>query len=376
MTVKKNICITINSLAPGGAEKQSLLLAKALKPYHNTTVVIINPQPIYKQHIAVIEKEDINHIFLAKNPIKKIREFTGFLKKQQIDIIFSFLPADTIWASICGKIANVPYILGGIRNSHIAYIKYAALRFANNYLLDYTIANNYAAYEAAIKFGFKKNIMVAPNGIEMRPMLHRQDSAKNHITIISVGRLVKQKAYEIALQAIVELKNTLNNDYSIKYRIVGSGPEQQNIEAFIERNKLKDEVELITDPSNIYDLLESSDIYLSTSTFEGISNSILEAMNCAMPIVATDAGDNSRLVIHGKNGFITTIDDSQKIADYLGELIKSRTLTHQMGLESYDHLVKCYSFEQFQNLYRNIIHHIEKMQIHNGTPYFMNDMND
>ena len=71
MTVKKNICITINSLAPGGAEKQSLLLAKALKPYHNTTVVIINPQPIYKKHIAVIEKDDIKHIFLDRNPIKK-----------------------------------------------------------------------------------------------------------------------------------------------------------------------------------------------------------------------------------------------------------------------------------------------------------------
>ena len=38
MPEKKNICLTINSLSPGGAEKQCLLLAKALKPYHNPFV--------------------------------------------------------------------------------------------------------------------------------------------------------------------------------------------------------------------------------------------------------------------------------------------------------------------------------------------------
>jgi len=374
MTKKKNICITITSLAPGGAEKQSLLLAKALKPYHNITVVIVNPKPIYKSHMTVIEKEHLNHIFLDKNPIKKFRIFARFLKKQKIDIIFSFLPNDTIWASVCGKIAGVPYILGGIRNSHIAFVKYAVLRFANNYLLNYTIANNYAAYDAAIKFGFKKNVFVVPNGIEMRPMRKIIPHDQNHLTIISVGRLVKQKAYETALKAIETLKNRLKNDFGIRYRIVGNGPERQNIEALIEMHNLRNEVELITDPSDIYALLEVSDVYLNTSTFEGISNSILEAMNCSMPIIATDAGDNSRLVIHTKNGYIAAIHDYQKIADYLYGLIESPLLISSMGSASYDYLVKNYSFEQFQNLYMNIIDHIENITIESGKAQFINNL--
>ncbi|MBD0852595.1 glycosyltransferase family 4 protein [Maribacter arenosus] len=373
MTVKKNICITINSLAPGGAEKQSLLLAKALKPYHNTTVVIINPQPIYKKHIAVIEKDDIKHIFLDRNPIKKIRDFTGFLKKKKIDIIFSFLPTDTIWASICGKIANVPYIFGGIRNSHIAYFKYAALRFANNHLLNYTIANNYAAYDSSIKFGFKKNVMVIPNGIEIRPKSQIKGLQMKTITVISIGRLVKQKGYVTALQAIAELKNTLKSNYVLRYRIVGDGPEQENITGAIKKYDLQKEIELITNPSNIYALLESSEIYLSTSTFEGISNSIMEAMNCALPIVATDAGDNSRLVLHGQNGFLSTIDAYKDIARHLGTLIESPDKRKRMGQASYDHLVKNFSYDAFQKKYLNIIKNIEAIPINNGEVCLQDD---
>lgn len=368
MTEKKNICITINSLAPGGAEKQSLLLAKALKEYHHVTVVIINPRPIYKAHVSVIEKEDIKHLFLTKNPIKKLSDFTHFLKKNKTNIIFAFLPTDTIWASIGGKIAGVPYILGGIRNSHIAYLKFAALRFVNNYLLNYTIANNYSAHGKALEFGFKKKVFVIPNGIEMRPLHDIIKTDMNSITIISVGRLVKQKAYETALQSILELKNTLNDHFDLRYRIVGHGPQEKSIRALIEKYGLQREVELITNTSDIYPLLESSDIYLSTSIFEGISNSIMEAMNCGLPIVATDAGDNSRLVSNGINGFITNTGSYIGIAQHLGSLIKSPDLRKRMGLASHSHLNANFGYQTLQKKYLNLIENIASLQIQNGEP--------
>ncbi|MFH6603643.1 glycosyltransferase [Maribacter algicola] len=365
MPERKNICITINSLAPGGAEKQSLLLAKALRPYHNATVVIINPKPCYEAHVTVINNEGLDHVFLSKNPVRKFYQFQGFLKTRKIDIIFAFLPTDTIWASICGKICGVPYIFGGIRNSHIAYAKYAALRFVNNNLLDYTIANNYAAYESAIEFGFKKKVMVVPNGIEMRPMRQTVNASKT-ISIISVGRLVRQKDYETALKAILELKNLTEKAYSLRYRIVGSGPEQQHIETLVESFGLNNEVELITDPHNIYELLESSDIYLCTSTFEGISNSIMEAMNCSLPVVATDAGDNSRLVLHGQTGFLAKIGDFQELANFLFEMIESPKERTQMGIKGYDHLADGFSYETFQKRYLKLIENIGEIEIVDG----------
>ncbi|MCP4976131.1 MAG: glycosyltransferase [Maribacter sp.] len=366
MTKRKNICITINSLARGGAEKQSLLLAKALKAYHNTTVVIINPQPIYETHLKMIAKEDLNHIFLAKNPVKKIFGFTSFLKTRKIDIIFSFLPTDTLWAAICGKISGVPHILGGIRNSHIPKFKFTVLKTVHNHILDYTIANNFSAYHSAIKFGFKERLLVIFNGIEIRTPPKTRKSNNKLISIISVSRLVQQKDFNTALKAIVELKSALKGDYEINYKIVGNGPELENIIAYVEKYDLSKEIELITNPSNIYELLEASDIYLCTSTFEGISNAIMEAMNCSLPVVATHAGDNSRLVLNGENGFITALYDYKKIAEHLFNLIESSTIREQMGLKSYDYLIENFSYNAFQKNYLNIIENIKELQLNKG----------
>jgi len=366
MTEQKNICITINSLGPGGAEKQSLLLAKALKDYHNVILVILKSQPVYQPRIVFIEKEDICHIYLPNNPIKKVVGFINFLRKRNIDVIFSFLPKDSLLSAICGKVAHIPYICGGIRNSQMAWVKFLTLKLINNYLLNYTIANNYAAYSSSMDFGFKNKVLVIPNGIEIRPIPKRQKSNKNSITIISLGRLVKQKDYETAIRSIAHVKQILNKKYSLNYKIVGQGPGEASIVNNIRKYGVMQEVELITNASSIYDLLESSDIYLCTSTFEGISNSIMEAMNCGLPIVATDAGDNSRLVLDGKNGFITKIGSYEEIAKHLVSLIELPDLRDRMGITSYDHLRDNFSYEAFQEKYLNLIENIDALQIQNG----------
>jgi glycosyltransferase involved in cell wall biosynthesis len=368
MTEKKNICITINSLGPGGAEKQSLLLAKALKHDHNIVLVILESQPVYYPRLGFIEKEGIDHLYLPKNPFKKVSRFTNVLKERKIDIIFSFLPKDTILSGICGRAAKVPYVFGGIRNSHLPWLKFFTLKLINNHLLNYTIANNYAAYESSLEFGFNNKVFVIHNGIEIRPIPKKHKSNNNSITIISLGRLVKQKDYETAIRAIAELKQILKEKVNLKYKIVGQGPREEYILTKIKKYGVKKEVEVITDASNVYDLLETSDIYLCTSTFEGISNSIMEAMNCALPIVATDAGDNSRLVLDGTNGFITEIGLYKEIAKHLASLIESSDLQERMGNESYDHLKDNFGYEAFQKKYLNLIENIGTLQIENGKP--------
>lgn len=362
----KNICITINSLSSGGAEKQCLLLAKALKPYHNVILVILKPEPVYQPHLTVITKEDIEHRYLSSNPIKRMVEFTSFLRKKKIDIIFSFLPTDTSFSAICGKLAGVPHIFGGIRNSYIPKMKFVVLRTVHNYLLSYTIANNYAAYLSALDFGFQKKVFVISNGIEIKPFLKEPKENHKNITIISMGRLVEQKDYETAIKSIAELKKSVKPNTKLKYKIVGHGPEKESIVATIEKYGMQEEVEIISNPSNVYELLQASDIYLCTSIFEGISNSIMEAMNCRLPIVATDAGDNARLVIHNKNGFITAINDYEKLSSHMQHLIESPEIRFQMGSESYNHLNQSFGFAVFQKKYLDIIKNVADIKTHKG----------
>ena len=367
MTEKKNICITINSLGRGGAEKQCLLLAKALKPFHNVTVVILKPEPSYESHVKFIQKEEINHIVMSPNVLANAVNFIKFLKTEKIDIVFSFLPTDTIFSSLCGKVAGVSYSFGGIRNSYMPKLKFMALRAVNNYFLDYTIANNFAAYLSSQDFGFKKNVFVISNGIDIKPFQERNVITNKSVSIISMGRLVEQKKYDVALKCIHELKTKLGDEYRFHYKIVGQGPEEDNIVTDIQRYGLTNEVELVTNPSNIYKLLEESDVYLCTSSFEGVSNSVMEAMNCALPVVATDAGDNSRLVVHKKTGFITEIGDAETLSNHLANLVRLPSKRIEMGAESYNHLVENFSYEAFQNQYLKLIENIETFKIDKGN---------
>lgn len=370
MKVKKNICITINALELGGAEKQSVLLAKALKAHHNVTLVVVDPtKEVYPARLQTLEQEDIKPIFLPKNFLLKIVVLTKLLRKKKIEFIFSFLATDMVLGALCGKIVGVPYLFGGIRSSSWPRFKFMALRATHNYLLNYTISNNYAGRRVAVDFGFNENVFVIPNGIEIRPLKPIKGHSKT-ITIISLGRLVSLKRYDIAIQTIAHLKTIIDEYYAIRYKIVGQGPEEEAILETIEKFEVREEIEVVTNVSDMYMLLEHSDIYLSTSSFEGISNALMEAMNCALPIVATDVGDNSYLVENEQNGFLVEVNDYKAMAEKLKELIEKPNRRHQMGIASYDRLAQNFSFETFQQKYLNIISKVERIKIRDGEVYF------
>ena len=68
---------------------------------------------------------------------------------------------------------------------------------------------------------------------------------------------------------------------------------------------LEKEVTILINPPNIHDILKSCDIYLSTSLFEGLSNSIMEAMSTGLPVIATDVGDNRYLLRMDTTGILS-----------------------------------------------------------------------
>ena len=108
-------------------------------------------------------------------------------------------------------------------------------------------------------------------------------------------------------------------------------------------------------PDNVQDIVRNADIYLSTSLFEGTSNSIMEALNWSLPVVATNVGDNDHLVIDGVNGMLHSIGDAKNIAKSIAILIKNNELRNKYGLESNHNLRENYSMEIFEERYVKLI---------------------
>lgn len=99
----------------------------------------------------------------------------------------------------------------------------------------------------------------------------------------------------------------------------------------------------------------NADIYISTSFFEGTSNSIMEALNWSLPVVATNVGDNDHLVINGENGFLHPIGDVNGLSASLCLLLDSAKLRNQMGKMSNINLRENYSMEIFEKRYIDLI---------------------
>ena len=98
----------------------------------------------------------------------------------------------------------------------------------------------------------------------------------------------------------------------------------------------------------------TADIYLSTSLFEGTSNSIMEAMNWSIPVVATNVGDNNQLIKDSWNGYLISIGDYKRLSEHLLKLLHDDKLRIEMGIRGNERLHN-YSVERFVENYSKVL---------------------
>lgn len=348
----KNIAIFVKNLTSGGAEKQSVLLAKALVEDYQVHYIIFNGEKIHQKYMDMLSMDKrIKVIAFMGSHLSRYKNLLSYLEKNNIKAIFSYLTAANAYASIAGMLKGIQ-VYTGLRNAELPKTKLIADRFLTNFLAKRTICNCFSGADNFISKGFnKEKIIVIPNCFE-NILPYKDKKETDNIHIITVGRFVPQKDYETAIKSIAELYKTHKN---IIFDIVGYGDLETDIRNWINKYSINKITNIYINPNNIPELLEKADIYLSTSLFEGTSNSIMEGMNANLPIVATNVGDNYKLVRNNVNGFLCKKQDYKTIPQYLNRLISDIDLRKKMGENSKDLLLKEYSVEIFRQRYINIL---------------------
>ena len=342
----KNILVFTNTLEKGGAEMQSVELSKVLSEKYNVKLVVFYGSKLHPELIARLEGTGVNLICLSGKKISVVFEFIKLIKRNKIDCIYSFLATTNFYAGVIGRICGVRYIIGGIRNSYYVGMKLLVQRFLHNNLMTKTIANNYSSIEPLLKSGFKDDKFSVIHNVFPLPLT--EDVVVNSSslsTIVSVARFTAQKDYYSALKSIALLKDKCC-DIKFRYLIIGYGELEDEIRKNIDELGLGDVVEIKINPNNIFENLVNSDIYLSTSLFEGTSNSILEAMYAELPVVATNVGDNSYMVTE-ENGFLTEIKNVDDISDKLSILLQNKEVREKMGCISKKIVLERFSKDMF-----------------------------
>jgi len=352
MTDRFDIIILMNALDMGGAEKQSLLLAKALGNTYRVHYIVQKKWPRLKQHLDFIEREKINYIQLSGNFFTRLRQLRLYVKKNDIRILIGMLTLDNAMAA-CISLTTGIKCIGGVRSSYLPFLKFWVTWLGQKFFLDHMVFNNNYGMNLFVKRGFSINKSSVIHNCINNLQKERKRNPGEKITILSVGRFTFEKDYLTALKAVSVL-NMICSNKTIEYIIIGDGKYLNRIQYWIKELKLGN-IKLVINPESVEAFYVTADIYLMSSISEGMPNSIMEAFNYSLPVVTTDAGDATFLVEDNISGYVVRPKDYQTMADKLADLVEHYDKRIAFGLHGHKHVLRTFSEDVFRNNYIALI---------------------
>ena len=176
------------------------------------------------------------------------------------------------------------------------------------------------------------------NPLGIKPVCSYKYNSK---TIISIGRMDKQKGYDALIDAF---KFVYSKHPDWKLEIYGDGSYKKKIKQLIEKENLEKSVFLKPSTKNVVEVFNRSSIFVLASRYEGYANVLVEALACGIPSISYDwlmgvneiikddvngkivSLENRRNYMHGKND----PEDIKKLADCINYLIENKEVCDKM----------------------------------------------
>lgn len=136
--------------------------------------------------------------------------------------------------------------------------------------------------------------------------------------LFSAGALVGHKDHATLLDAMPKVREAYPE---ARLLIAGEGDLRESLEAQIAALGLQDTVTLLGHREDVPSILRAADLYVSSSWSEGLGTSVLEALACGVPVVATVAGGIPEMIEPGKTGYLVANRDPEVLADAIIEAI-------------------------------------------------------
>ncbi len=333
------ILFTIKTLSiAGGAEKVLCNLASELINKGNEVYVITNDKSDISSFYPVdfrIKRININYTNHFFNNIILLLKTRLYIKDIKPDCIIAFMISSYILTLLSTIKLNIPVYA----SEHTTY-KYYENRLINKLLL-FIFLNKYKkvilvssqAITTYPKF-LQKNMIYINNPVDnlsysKKTNLIDNEDKKN--ILISVGRLCDSKNYFILIDVIDNIKNKIEN---WELHIYGDGELRTEILKYIKFKNLENRIFLKGQVLNIYDVLNNAQIFVTTSQYESIGLSVLEAVNIGLPTIAfKNCTGLNTIIKNNYNGILVDglMNSSQLFSIALLSLIQNSKLRIQFS---------------------------------------------
>lgn len=294
------------------------------------------------------------------------------LKNKKIDIIHSYLFQANLLARFAGKISGIPIIISSVRVKEREKTFQLWVNRLTNFMVDKIITNSFSVtgFTLSEENVAPDKLETIPNGIDFFetnnlvrnnpvPELHHyfpDIDRKNIFLIGTAGRLHKQKGIEYLLAAAGIVKISKNN---VKFLMVGDGPSGDELKAHAKKLGLNDTVKFTgwKNQDETLCLINSFDLFVLPSLWEGMPNVVMEAMSLGKPVIATTSA--VELITDKVTGLLIPPADAETLAESIIWVMEHPEESKAMGKKAKQFIEENYSIDKMvhktESVYEKLI---------------------
>ncbi len=373
MNKKHNILQYIETSGPGGAETVLLNIAGSIdKNRFNPTVVLHKSRWLHEQLLKneieteiIPSKRSWDMVFL----VKLIR----YCKRHKIDLIHSHLFGANLYSCLAGAVLRLPVITTFHNELFFQgrLEKYIALKstIIRNFAAQMVFVAEYMKKDYAEQLDFPENkSLTVYNGIELSdginncdcsPMQKELGISDDDLLVGHIANLRVPKGHRYLIKAASIVCKNIPNAKFLLIGDEGDGSIKKEIEDSIAESGLEENIRLLGFRKDVNMFLQLIDVFILSSTSEGLPLSVIEAMGSSKPVVATDVGGLSEIVAPDKTGFLVEPKNAEALAEKLIFLLENKALRNRMGRAGRKIIEEKYSLQtmidNYQNLYEELL---------------------
>ena len=370
------IAHVVTGLVAGGAQRQQLALAERLPRDRFQVDFLAIGGPGEYDDRARAAGLGVHHLGTRRGPresrlaghrrrIGVMTSYVRAVRRGRYDIVDAWLYPDDVRAALMRVLTGTPIVMSGRRNIQ-AHDRFGPLgeiidRVVDRQI-DAVVANSTAVAEFAVRSHHTdpSKVRIIRNGVELVDPLpaaeraawrRKMDVHDDDVVIGNVGRYRPIKRQALLIDAFADLARDRPN---LKLVIVGEGELRPAMERQIAALALQDRIRLHGNEYDPRPMYGAFDIVAQSSMSEGLPNVLLEAAAAGCPLVATDAGGSSEIVVDGLTGLLVPIEDRAALAGGLRRAVDDEDLRQRLGGEARRHVEAAFGMRRFVKEYGDL----------------------
>lgn len=354
----------ITSMPVGGAETLLLNLIRRLDRHR------VQPELCCLKELGPLGEELAREIpthaqlIGGKYDIRVWGRLSRLFRARRIDAVITVGAGDKMfWGRLAARSAQVPVVLSALHSTGwpdgVGRLNRLLTPITDGFI---GVAAPHGEHLIQNERFPAEKVFVIPNGVDVdrfRPRADCRAALRKELGVAEdaplvgiVAALRHEKHHELFLRAAALVRRQRPDAHFV---IVGDGPERGNIERWIAELDLGECIHLLGTRSDTPQILAGWDAFALTSHNEANPVSILEALACGVPVVATRVGSIPETVVPEETGYLATPGDADEVAGHLLQLLDDPTLAARLGHTGRERVVARWSLESMVRGYTELM---------------------